>query len=124
MKKNPKKGRFFLLSFIWAFRTFGTLNDENPKGQSKVFIVKLNFQEIQLFGYSAIDIRVKEGVSLQSQPKVRFREYFVYFPMRKKSLKNHPLKKCWEHWFHILIIPKSYQKISERINCSTKKPVT
>ena len=34
--------------------------------------------------YSAI----KEGVSLHSQPKARFREYFVYFLMRQKSKKS------------------------------------
>ena len=30
----------------------------------------------------------KKGVSLHSQPKVKFRQYFVHFLMRQKSLKN------------------------------------
>ena len=29
----------------------------------------------------------KESVSLHSQPKVKFKEYFEYFVMEKKSLK-------------------------------------
>ena len=33
-------------------------------------------------------ISIKKGVSLHSQPIVRFREYFVYFLMRKKSKKS------------------------------------
>ena len=39
-------------------------------------------------------ILFKEGVSLHSQPKVRFREYFEYFLMRQKSLKNQPFGSC------------------------------
>ena len=39
-------------------------------------------------------ISFKEGVSLHSQPKVRFREYFEYFLMRQKSLKNQPFGSC------------------------------
>ena len=50
----------------------------------------------------------KNGVSLHSQPKVRFKEYFEYFLIRQKFWKNEPFGKCWEHWFYILIIPKSY----------------
>ena len=30
---------------------------------------------------------LKEGVSLHSQPKVKFREYFVYFLMRQNLTK-------------------------------------
>ena len=56
----------------------------------------------------------KAVVSLNSQPKVRFREYLVYFLMGKNSLKNQPFRRCWEHWFYISIIPKSYKKINER----------
>ena len=55
-----------------------------------------------------------EGISLHSQPKVKFREYFEYFLMRQNSIKTQPFERCWEHWFYILIIPKGYQQISEK----------
>ena len=51
---------------------------------------------------------LKEGVLLHSQPKVKFREYFVYFLMGQKSLKNQPFGFC------ILIILKSYKQFSEK----------
>ena len=34
-------------------------------------------------------------------------EYFVYFLIRQNSQKNEPFRRCWEHWFYILILFKS-----------------
>ena len=61
-----------------------------------------------------LPISFKDGISLHSQPKVRFREYFVYFLMRQNSKKNQLFRRCREHWFYILLIPKNYQQISKK----------
>ena len=50
-----------------------------------------------------IVMNFKEGVSLHSQPRVRFRDYFEYF-LREKSLKNLVSSGTrLEHSFYILI---------------------
>ena len=47
---------------------------------------------------------LEESVSLHSQRKVTFRDYFEYFLLGHKYLKNQPFGG-WL-WFNILIIPK------------------
>ena len=67
---------------LWAIRH--TISQRNSFAWILFFVFILN-----------ISVTLKEGVSLHSQPKVRFKEYFVYFLMRQKSLKNLPFRKCW-----------------------------
>ena len=42
----------------------------------------------QSYKVNYIFFLIKEGVWLHSQPKVRFREYFVYFLMKQKPKKS------------------------------------
>ena len=46
----------------------------------------------------------------------------VLFDIRK-IWKNHPYRRCQEHLFCIIIIPKSYWQIDEQNNCSINNQV-
>ena len=75
------------------------------RGLEKFEILKKSFF---FFSLNNIMQLFEEDVSLHSQLKVRVWENFVYFLKRQKYLKNQPFRRCWEHWFYILIIPESF----------------
>ena len=59
-------------------------------GSSEVYKLFREFEFVNFRICSFIVRGLKEGVSVNSQPKVRFREYFRYFLMRQKFQKiNH-----------------------------------
>ena len=103
---------------IWKINVLGIFDMVNSfKLRSLLYREVLKFLSHKTFGWECmmyVPYILKEVVSLHSQPKVRFRAYFVYFVIRQKSLKNQSFRRCWEHWFYILIIMN---------NCSTWKPV-
>ena len=57
----------------------------------------------------------KEDVSLHSQPKVRFREYFVYFLMRHKSKEINHSGGGKNINFTYLWFPKVINKLVKKI---------